>query len=254
MVAAIDEVRSAIPHSGEAGSLIEKQFRAHLQDILPEKVGVSHGFVVDSDGGVSRQMDIILFDRLNTPRIFTSDGAQMFPVEATYACGEIKTRLDSAALVDSFAKCDSYKSLERCAYFNTVGPIVTTHSLFGEEYPHWQSIFFCVAARGINGDRLAAACRKREEDQALAVSRRIDTIVSLNATKDRSVLLNMTGAMQDGIPPDGSIDLLPSRSSRLVTYAAAEPWSLFVMLLLRYMTQAPMEPVNMLKYGGDAPY
>ena len=254
MVAAIDQVRSAIPHSGEAGGLIERQFRAHLQDVLPEKVGVSHGFVVDSEGGVSRQMDIILFDRLNTPRIFTSDGAQMFPVEATYACGEIKTTLDAAALADSFAKCDSYKSLIRRAYFETVAPVVTTYSLFGEKHEHWQSIFFCVAANGIDGDGLAAECGKLVGDQALSVSQRIDTIVALKATNDRNVLLNVTGSIRGGIPDDGSIDLLPSASSTLVTYAATEPWSLFVMLLLRYMTQAPMEPVNVLKYGGDVPY
>ena len=47
------QVRSAIPHSGEAGSLIEGQFRSQLTDVLPEKIGVSHGFVVDSDGRVS---------------------------------------------------------------------------------------------------------------------------------------------------------------------------------------------------------
>ena len=57
---------------------------------------MSNGFVVDSTGEVSRQMDLILYDRLNTPRIFTSDGAQMFPVEATYACGEIKAKLNSS--------------------------------------------------------------------------------------------------------------------------------------------------------------
>ncbi len=87
------------------GNLVERVFRNQLLEVLPEKVGVSNGFVVDSQGSVSRQMDIILYDRPNTPRIFTSDGAQMFPVEATYACGEIKTDMNSTQLDDAFEKC-----------------------------------------------------------------------------------------------------------------------------------------------------
>ena len=49
-------------------------------------------------------MDIVLYDRTNTPRILASDGARMFPAETAYACGEIKTRLDSPGLGDGFDK------------------------------------------------------------------------------------------------------------------------------------------------------
>ena len=105
MSTAIAQIRNSIPHTGEIGDLVERVFRNQSLDVLPDKVGVSNGFVVDSTGEVSRQMDIILYDRANTPRIFTSAGAQMFPVESTYACGEIKTDMDSTQLHDSFNKC-----------------------------------------------------------------------------------------------------------------------------------------------------
>ena len=152
--AAINQIRCPIPHSGEIGALIEQQFRSQLEEILPEKIGVSHGFVVDSTNGVSRQMDIILYDRLNTPRIFASDGAQMFPVEATYACGEIKTDLNSSELEDSFKKCLSYKKLCRKAYIKQSSPITKSYTLFGCECDYWQSIFFCVAVESINATYL----------------------------------------------------------------------------------------------------
>ena len=115
--AAIAPIRSLIPHSGEIGTLVEKQFQSQLAEVLPEKIGVSNGFVMDSKGKISKQMDIILYDKLNTPRIFESEGAQIFPVETTFACGEIKTSLDSEKFVDSFEKCLSYKNLCRKAYF-----------------------------------------------------------------------------------------------------------------------------------------
>ena len=127
----IPAIQDLIPHSGEKGALVEHQFRSNLTEILPEKIGVSHGFVIDSNNEVSKQMDIILYDKLNTPRIFSSDDAQIFPVEATYACGEIKTTLNSEALEDSFEKCLSYKRLCRKAYIQKTAPITTTYNLFG---------------------------------------------------------------------------------------------------------------------------
>ena len=88
----------------------------------------------------------------------------------------------------------------------------------------------------------------------LAVNKRINTVMSLSRTDKKNCLINVFGEIKDGIPPDGSIDLLPKPGSKLCTYRANEPWALFVMLLLRYMSQAPTEPVDMLKYDSGDPY
>ena len=60
--------------------------------------------------------------------------------------------------------------------------------------------------------------------------------------------------IENGVLEDRSVDLLPTPDNQLRSYAAKDPWSLFVMLLLRYMAQAPMEAVKMLDYGGADPY
>ncbi len=44
---AILQAREVLPHPGEKGAAIERIFRSHLRDVLPEKVGVAHGFVLD---------------------------------------------------------------------------------------------------------------------------------------------------------------------------------------------------------------
>lgn len=61
------QIRNLIPTSGEIGTLIEEMFRSYLIEALPEKIGVSHGFVMESNNGKSQQMDIILYDRMDTP-------------------------------------------------------------------------------------------------------------------------------------------------------------------------------------------
>ena len=228
--AAINQIRRSIPHQGEIGTLIEQQFRSQLEEILPEKIGVSHGFVVDSNNEFSRQMDIILYDKLNTPRIFASDGAQIFPVEATYACGEIKTYLDSSKLEDSFDKCLSYKNLCRKAYVEQSGPITTTYSLFADEYDHWQSIFFCVAVESINAKCLGKKYKEIVECKQLPIHQRIDTIVALEGTDGQNILLNVSGEIRNGVPQNNSVDLLPKCGSKLCNYRAKEPWALFIMV------------------------
>lgn len=254
--ASIGQIRRTIAHSGEIGSLVEQQFRSALGDVLPEKVGVSHGFVIDSDGRRSGQMDIILYDRLNAPKIFASEGAQIFPVESTYACGEIKTSLDSARLDDSFKKCLSYKNLVRKAYYSSDR---LKYHLFGEWHDHWQSIFFCLAVEGIDFNRLQDTYRKIANCKGLDHKRQIDTIIALEGkNKDGSAksncLLNHSGNLVDGKPEDRSIDLIPSGDSVLTTYSAKEPWALFVNLLLRYMLQVSTDPVKMLKYDSGEPF
>ena len=244
--------RNVIPHSGEKGTLIEQQFRSHLTQILPEKIGVSHGFVIDSNDEISKQMDIILYDKLNTPRIYSSDNAQIFPVEATYACGEIKTNLNANALKDSFEKCLSYKRLCRKAYIQQTTPITRTYTLFGSKYNHWQSIFFCLAVNSICSDVLQDTYN--EIASGFTVDKQIDMLMSLSATDGRNCLFHVSGEIEDGIPPDGSINFLPQPGSCLTSYSAQQPWALFVHLLLHYMIQVPIEPINLLAYSGDSPF
>ena len=255
MSATIDQIRRSVPHAGETGDLVERVIRSQLLEVLPDKVGVSSGFVLDSLGSVSRQMDIILYDRPSTPRIFASDGAQMFPVESTYACGEIKTEMDSNQLIDSFEKALSYKNLVRRAYYAQPNALFQpAYKLFGQDVDHWQSIFFCIAAHSVASASLMSTFKSIVEERSLQVHQRVDTFVALRATDNQNMLLNGTLEAGSNIPQDHSISFLPYPGSSICTYRANEPWSLFVNLLLQYMIQVPSEPINMLHYGGSDPY
>ncbi len=238
-----EQIRNSIPTPGERGTLIEEMFRSYLVEILPEKIGVSQGFVIDSNGRESKQMDIILYDKINTPCIFTSPAAQVFPVEATYACGEIKTRFNTKELIDSLEKCLSYKNLCRKAYFSETNSVMRhCPKFFGEDKEHWQSIFFCISIKSMSGSTLKGKYQYIIEETNLPVHKRIDTIFSLESTDSKNILTNF----------NGGFDFLPSKNSRLCAIYVEKSWGLFTNLLLRYMVQAPTEPVNMLYYGGKS--
>ncbi|MCG9128257.1 hypothetical protein JT359_11705 [Candidatus Poribacteria bacterium] len=226
----------------EKGTLIENTFRENLEQILPEKIGISSGFVMDTDGSESKQMDIILYDKMNTPRLFTSDSVQVFPVEYTYACGEVKTKLATTELQDSFKKCSSYKNLNRKAYFDRGGnQIQHFYKLYGTDSIHWKSIFFVLAAESISSSELIDEYKRIVNTENLPMEKRVDSIFSLKSTDNGNVVCHHSE----------SYDLLPSENSHLHGKFVDNSWGFFMNLLLRYLVQAQTEPVDLLQYGGN---
>lgn len=253
LIESISGAREVIPHSGEKGGEIEKKIREALARVLPEKIGVSHGFVIDSNDNSSDQMDIVLYDKMNTPKIYNGDSVQIFPVESTYACGEIKTKLDSRELKDVFKKCISYKTLNREAYFHQKGDIKKIFKMFGKGSEHWESIFFCITYESTDFKKLSKECNLMIRRKRLSLDKRIDTIVALNNPADHyNIMLNAKIDAELGRPIYGSVKLLPYPGSFLCIYPAKYSWALFIALLLEYMVQAPLQIINMLEYNKDS--
>ena len=61
-----DDIRNAIQHPGEKGRSFEV-LRQFLKQYFPKTLDVSTGFIIDSNGGESNQMDIIISDLSRTP-------------------------------------------------------------------------------------------------------------------------------------------------------------------------------------------
>lgn len=54
-------------HRGETGGRREDDLREFLRSFLPERLGIGSGEIAASDGSVSPQMDLIVYDALETP-------------------------------------------------------------------------------------------------------------------------------------------------------------------------------------------
>jgi hypothetical protein len=50
----------------------------------------ANGMVIDCEGNVSEQIDIIIYDALYTPFVFNKDGVKLIPAESVYAVFEAK--------------------------------------------------------------------------------------------------------------------------------------------------------------------
>lgn len=101
---------------GLIGAAKEHPARLQLERLMPEGIAVGSGIVVDSYGGVSKQQDIIIYEKLCP--VSTHNGAAeatYYPVEGVLAAGEVKSTLSKQELADAFAKSASVKSLRRHA-------------------------------------------------------------------------------------------------------------------------------------------
>lgn len=101
---------------GLIGAAKEHPARVQLERLMPEGIAVGSGIVVDSYGGVSKQQDIIIYEKLCP--VFTHNGApeaSYFPVEGVIAVGEVKSTFGKRELEDAFAKSHSVKKLRRHA-------------------------------------------------------------------------------------------------------------------------------------------
>jgi len=131
IVAIIGEINEAKRSSGTihsagnikaSGDEVEDLIREKISLFLPERYLVKQGHVVNSDGKVSNQFDIIIFDRLNTPKFFESKNKTVFyPIESVLAVGEIKKTLRKNDLLD-FGKKIKYlkQDMQRTLIPNSV--------------------------------------------------------------------------------------------------------------------------------------
>ena len=97
------------------GDAMEQPVRDRLEQVLPKGIAVGSGCVIDTSGGTSRQMDVVLYEREQCPVfcINNSPETTYYPCEGVLAVGEVKSAIGKKELADCFRKIGSVKSLQR---------------------------------------------------------------------------------------------------------------------------------------------
>jgi hypothetical protein len=103
-----------IPHRGEQGTAREVIVRAFLARYLPKRFAVSSGFVFDHAGRVSKQVDVVVYDAIDSPCFETAGDKQFFPCEGVVCVGEVKSSLTSERRAyEAFENLQSVRALDR---------------------------------------------------------------------------------------------------------------------------------------------
>lgn len=100
-------------HPTDKGDASEQVWIDVLTHYLPRRYEARKGFVVDSRGVFSQQIDVIIHDRQYSPFVFTFKGTDVVPAESVYAVFEAKQELTGDYIRYASEKAASVRRLHR---------------------------------------------------------------------------------------------------------------------------------------------
>jgi hypothetical protein len=105
--------RKLIKHPTAKGTATELEWLAMLSAYLPKRYSADRAFVIDSEGNLSDQIDIVIFDRQYSPFILQQNGVTYIPSECVYAVIEVKQNLSKKNIEYAQKKAASVRKLKR---------------------------------------------------------------------------------------------------------------------------------------------
>ncbi len=100
-------------HPTAQGDASEKTWNEVFNQYLPKRYEARPGFVVDSVGQFSQQIDVIIHDRQYSPFVFSFKGTDVVPAESVYAVFEAKQELTADYVGYAKSKAASVRRLHR---------------------------------------------------------------------------------------------------------------------------------------------
>jgi len=105
--------REALPHPVAKGNSTELDWVKALKEHLPQRYQVSNGFVIDSNGKQSEQIDVVIYDRQYTPLLYNKNEQRFIPSESVYAVFEVRQSLNHKNILYAGKKVSSVRRLYR---------------------------------------------------------------------------------------------------------------------------------------------
>lgn len=88
----MEEMDLSSKHSGITGSFREESWMSFFRNIIPKKFSMEQGvMLIDSDKGISNEVDIAIFDEQYTPYVFQYNKLKYIPIEAVAIVIECKS-------------------------------------------------------------------------------------------------------------------------------------------------------------------
>ena len=233
MLSDFRKTQQVLDHTGQKGEANEEAVRKFLRQYLPKTLNISTGTLVDSDGEISRQLDIVVSDAAKTPIFYQAGQIRVIPIECVYAVIEVKANLDKSELKKCYENMKSVKSLRKCAFFQG-GFLRTKHILYGREWENWPVQYFVFAYHSPNIDSVRENLFLLQKDDE--THKRIDMICVL----DNGAVYNRdTQGMYSG---------LPTPNSTIVSHSTQKPLLLFYTMMSNILNQTSMSCFNLHPY------
>lgn len=228
----------AIAHPGEGGRAREQVLSSFLKRIVPREYGVSTGFVIDGCGGISRQIDVVIY-RTSYHPVITIGGVDHFLVESVAAAIEVKAAIGSReTLAQALENVASVKALDRtCGGTNYLLPHGTP--VDRDEFQH--QVFGAVVT-----------------EQSMTTPNLGQALMSFIAPRDRRLWPNLyvdVHRLTFGYrPAAGGMGAIPRTADALVVWEGERAWPPLVELafeVANLLRVAPLIDYSPIAYFGS---
>lgn len=105
------ESASQIEHAGLTGTLRELMVQKLLSPLLPEGYYIGTGKITDTEGNMSSQTDIIIYNKRSIPPILFDEKTGIFPIEIVHYVIEVKSKATNTEIQDSIKKGKNLRTL-----------------------------------------------------------------------------------------------------------------------------------------------
>lgn len=113
MMSKLSVNKKILTHPVAKGDSAEAEWIKMLSAYLPSRYCVDRAFIIDCDGNVSEQIDIVIYDRHYSPFILRQEGSTYIPAESIYAVIEVKPSLSKKNIQYASNKAQSVRKLKR---------------------------------------------------------------------------------------------------------------------------------------------
>lgn len=125
------EIKDSNPHAGDSGAEAEEILKQFLRDRLPRRFAIESGIVLGSQGAVSRQTDLIVYDAMSAPVYRKGPRTHIVPRDNVAAVIEVKSKLSKDQLADAVDKIARIKRMPASPISGadepvTMGPMINS--------------------------------------------------------------------------------------------------------------------------------
>lgn len=113
LLSALESDASAVSHAPTKGRGTELNWMRMLEVHLPERYTVGSGFVIDSTGKTSQQIDLVVYDRQYSTVFHDQNDILIVPAESVYAVFEVKPEISKPHVRYAGEKIASVRRLRR---------------------------------------------------------------------------------------------------------------------------------------------
>jgi hypothetical protein len=235
MKADFDHISDEIEHNLSKGKERERVLvQEFLKTYLPHRFGLANGEIVSTDGQVSSECDVIIYDATTCP-VLKEDGYQIIPVEAAYAVIEVKSNLTTNELLKSAKNIEAIKRMPKVAFYQTNSVIKRTFSLYDRQWDYFPMLGFVFAYTSIDLDILSAELD--QFNQTIPPEYRIDYVCVLKS-----------GGLIHVLPPPEGMKLYAQKNTRVGNLRSDNPLKAFLVVLQNLVLQSWTDPVRLGDY------